>query len=68
MKVDLTITASTKAADFTRQERIELKPKSTQIIGLILPDTFKGRVAKILGLPSFIQVEIAPAKPGRRRK
>lgn len=68
MKLDINITASTKAADFTRQERIEIKPKTTQIIGLILPDTFKGRIARWLGLPSFVQVEIAPAKRGRRPK
>lgn len=65
MKIDLTITASTKAADFTKQERIEIKPKSTQIIGLILPNTFKGRIARWLGLPSFVTVEVSPAKRGR---
>lgn len=68
MKIDLTITASTKAADFTRRERVQLKPKSTQIIGLVMPDTFKGRVARLLGLPAFIQVEVSPAKPGRPPK
>lgn len=68
MKLDITLTASTKASDFTKKERIELLPNATRIVGMNLPNTFRGWVARKLGIPAIVTVEVAKARRGRPPK